>query len=222
MFSPSTTDNECRICALMSGSIPKQGYDQAWAENDHHFAMASVGALVLGWSLVFPKVHALNLLKNFTDPSFWRFVGSAHAAVEKRFGRSVIFEHGCQYNGSVTGCGTSHAHLHIVPLSAGLVEASKNYDPSLTWLSCKAKDIPRLVGGDEYLFVADSYDGENTPGAVTLLSEGRSQYFRRVIANMLGRSSEYDYKTHPHADLATRSTFLLRADINHLQQASAA
>jgi diadenosine tetraphosphate (Ap4A) HIT family hydrolase len=222
MFLPSTTGGECRICALASGSVSKQGYDQPWAENNHYLAMASVGALVPGWSLVFPKCHALNLLENLDEPSFWEFVGSAHAAVEKRYGRSVIFEHGCQYTGSPTGCGTSHAHLHIVPLSAGLVEASKKYDSSLTWLSCKAKDIPQLVRGDEYLFVADSYDGENTVGVVTLLSEGRSQYFRRVIADMLGRSDEYDYKTHPHTDVAARSAVLLRADINQLQQASAA
>ncbi|MEV8520923.1 hypothetical protein ABZR86_14090 [Dyella marensis] len=222
MFLPSTTGGECRICALALGSVPKQGYDQPWAENDRYFAMASVGALVPGWSLVFPKSHALNLLENLSAPSFWEFVGSAHAAIEQRYGRSVIFEHGCQYKGSLTGCGTSHAHLHIVPLGAGIVEASRNYDPSLIWAPCKAKDIPQLVRGDEYLFVADSYDGANTIGQVTLLSEGRSQYFRRVIADMLGRPGEYDYKTHPHADIAARAAALLRADMNQLQQASAA
>lgn len=222
MLLPTTPARACRICALASGAPPFHGYDRAWAEDELYFALVSVGALVPGWSLVFPKNHSHNLSRSYSDESLWSFVDRAHAAVERRYGQSVVFEHGSQYEGSQTGCGTSHAHLHIVPLGAGLMEAARNYDPSLQWQPCSAKDIHQKVAGREYLFVADRYRSAATFGNLALLEEGRSQFFRRVIASMLGRPTEFDYRQHPQAELANASTAQLLRDGAYPLQASAA
>lgn len=222
MSLSSNIERLCRICALAEGSSTSNGYDQAWAEDDLYFALVSIGALVPGWSLVFPKKHSLNLSSSYGDPEFWSFVDFAHAAVENRYGSSVIFEHGCQREGSQTSCGTAHAHLHIVPLDMGLVESARNYDPSLAWVSCAAKDIHAYVDGREYLFVADRYQGKSTRGSLAILIEGRSQYFRRVIAEMIGRPGEFDYRLHPQTNIATQSAAALSEYVMRPVQASAA
>ena len=222
MLPPTNSQRACRICGLASTPLPRHAYDRAWTEDELYFALVSVGALVPGWSLVFPKSHSLNLSLKYTEDSLWDFVGRAHSVVEARYGSSVIFEHGSQDDNSLTGCGTSHAHLHIVPLKKGLISAAEAFDSTVVWAPCSAREIGEVVAGREYLFVADDFRGAETIGKLAILSEGRSQFFRRVIASTLGRQSEFDYREHPQIDIANASANQLLGDAMQLLQVSAA
>lgn len=202
---------ECRICAIASGKYVLGEVDVPWLKDDRYLAFTSVGALVEGWSLAVPRAHSLNLLDDYTDSSFIDFVHAAVAAVEAVYGPVVVFEHGGQQEGSATNCGTSHAHLHIVPLGFSLQQAALEFDQELQWTSCSWSGLKECAGEQEYLFVADRFSGAETQGAVCILKEGQSQFFRRVIAAKLGRSDESNYRAHPNLPTARAGSKALRS-----------
>ncbi|GAB3359102.1 HIT family protein [Lysobacter tyrosinilyticus] len=200
----------CRLCAISRGDRSLGVIDQPWLESDKYMAFVSVGALVDGWTLIAPKEHTLNLSARYGDAEFEKFVRATIAVVEESYGAAVVFEHGGQEEASKTSCGTSHAHLHIVPLAFPLSARARDFDPALTWVECSAAGLEAIVGAREYLFVSDSYRADGC-GHVAILAEGRSQFFRRVIADELGRPQEFDYRIYPQLDVAERSARQLLA-----------
>lgn len=211
--------NTCRICAIASGHYALGEVDRPWLENDSYMVFASVGALVEGWSLAVPKRHCLNLLGDYSDARFTEFVRDAVSTVQSAYGSAVVFEHGGQSEHSSTSCGTSHAHLHIVPIKFSLQQAAVAFDDELRWLQCSLKNLKGLVGNQEYLFVADRYEGVDTKGDVCLLKKGQSQFFRRVIADQLGRTDESNYRTHPNLHTAEAGSDVLRSLSSRLKAA---
>lgn len=221
MLLGTGTEKCCRLCEIAGGSPEAKSIDRPWLSNDHHMTFVSVGALVPGWSLVAPKRHVLNLAEDYVDPFFWEFANKAAMLLEQHYGRCVAFEHGSQAQDSMTSCGTAHAHLHIVPAAYSLVEKAKEFDPSLVWERTFASEIADRAKGKEYLFVADRICGDQTEGHISLLEVGRSQFFRRVIAQELGRPDEFDYRTHPQLDTAEQSAkFLASVGLSVLDRAA--
>lgn len=211
--------SECRICNIASGQYALGDIDRPWLEDDRYLAFASVGALVEGWSLAAPRGHSLNLLEDYADTTFISFARQVTAAVEAIYGPAVVFEHGGQREGSATNCGTSHAHLHIVPITFSLQQEAVAFDEGLKWFRCSLKNIRERVGIQEYLFVADRYDGAETLGDVCILKDGRSQFFRQVIAKKLGRAHESNYRTHPNLTTAEAGSSALRVLSGRLKAA---
>lgn len=207
----------CRFCSIVTGPSAA-GVDTPWLEDDHYLAIASVGALVPGWSLVVPKGHAYNLLGDLQDTAFYDFLSNAVKRVESRYGPAVLFEHGGVSADSATSCGTAHAHLHIVPLSFDLAAAVAAEDPSLIWESVELTDLANVVGESEYLFFANRYRGRDTSGFVAKLATGRSQFFRKVIAAQIGCPTEYDYKVFPRLDVAMQTARSLAHDVSSISR----
>lgn len=203
---PTASRGTCRFCSIVEGTADIAAlHDSPWLKGEQYAAFVSVGALVKGWSLVAPRQHTLNLLSQYGSKAFFRFLDQAHRIVTKDFGPTVVFEHGSQHHLSQTSCGTAHAHMHLVPLSFSLESASEQFDETLRWQTCRATEISSVVAGNEYLFVADRYDSDATVGQLAILREGRSQFFRQVIATRLGCPDLFDYKTHPQYDLTKES-----------------
>ena len=201
---------ECRFCGYLAGRHSTHEADYPWVQNDDYAALVSVGALVPGWSLVCPVTHAFNLSRDFSSPAFWKFTDSVVDTCTSLHGPIRVFEHGACAAESLTSCGTAHAHLHIVPLDFSLVNEAVAFDPTRTWQNCRVTEIARFASGGEYLYMADSYDGEATEGYISLLQTGTSQFFRRVIANKLGCADKFDYRAHPNHDMADSSAVELR------------
>ncbi|MDH0170423.1 hypothetical protein N7367_02995 [Stenotrophomonas sp. GD04145] len=220
-MSKFAASQECRFCAIAGGALTDAELDSPWMADENNFALASVGGLVPGWSLVLPRNHCLNLGLHLQTDDFLAFVERAVRVVEAKFGRVAIFEHGCTSSSSLTSCGTAHAHLHIVPVSFDLEQASRSFDADLDWIECPVREIPRVAGEAEYLFVASAFNGRETRGMLACLSEGRSQFFRRVIALHLGRPSEFNYRTHPNRSESVRTAEILRAEMNSLKDLAA-
>jgi diadenosine tetraphosphate (Ap4A) HIT family hydrolase len=221
MVAMSPIEKSCRICAAASGAAASSEYDTPWLQGADYLAFASIGALVPGWSLVFPKDHHLNLAGDFAGDAFWSFVRDVHEVVETQFGHAVVFEHGAQHENSATGCGTDHAHLHVVPLRFSLANAAKEFDDSISWRSCKASEVNNVAQGREYLFVSDIFDGADTEGHIAILESGRSQFFRKVIASKLGCPLEFDYKSHRFEAIANATARTLRAAARGIRAAAA-
>lgn len=204
----------CRFCSFLNAAGQSDIFASQWLAASSYSALVSVGALVPGWSLVCPVRHDTNLSASghFTDRDFWSFVARAHDTIERAYGPCAVFEHGAQRSGSLTGCGTDHSHLHLVPLGFSLTEAAHAFDPLMRWQECRAADLASTVKGKEYLFVSDEFNGEETSGHVCMPEVPVSQFFRRVIAGKLGMGEFYDYKKHPMLEIAESSASKLRAN----------
>ncbi|MGR4895407.1 HIT family protein [Stenotrophomonas sp. LARHCG68] len=212
MSSVHMTD-ACRFCSIGAKASTASLVDKPWLEDDHYYAIASIGALVPGWSLIVPKKHSYNLVDHLENADFYKFVEAAVSRIESMYGPVLAFEHGSIAADSATSCGTAHAHLHLVPLSFALADAAVEADSSLAWDTVRLADLAQVVGGNEYLFVADRYNGRETTGLVTTLQAGRSQFFRRIIASHLGCPDEYDYKEFPRLEIAASTAISLSHDV---------
>lgn len=206
-----TKETDCRFCSYFN-SNSADPIDTPWLRDNDYCAMVSKGALVPGWTLICPVQHGYSLANHYQIPEFWNFSSKAEAIIRARYGNVQMFEHGAGHAGSLTGCGTDHAHLHLVPLAFSLSTEALRFDAALKWSLCKVSDIGERVEGREYLFVSDRFEGDRTKGLLCLLETPISQFFRRVVALRLGLREFYDYRRHPMLDIALSSATSLRSD----------
>ena len=202
----------CRFCSYFNGGSADE-VDTPWLTSNDYCALVSKGALVPGWSLVCPQRHTLGLASDYCRDDFWAFSAKAEAVIRSRYGHVCVFEHGASYVGSPTGCGTDHAHMHLVPLAFSLSTEALRFDEALHWSACRARDIGQKTMGREYLFVSDQFEGDQTTGLLCLLDSPVSQFFRRVVATRLGLREFYDYRRHPMMEIVRDSAHSLRTDV---------
>ncbi len=211
----------CRLCAISEG---RYAFDcDAPVISEHgYFGLASIGGFIPGWSLVSPSDHRHNLSAAYGSPELHRLTSAVVDAVTAEFGESAIFEHGSIRDGSATACGTSHAHLHVVPFSAGLADlAATSGDSSLVWAPTRLVDVARASEGHEYLFVANRYTGIETAGYLARLAEPRSQFFRRLLASHLKVPHLADYRVSPLEELSAATAERLRASAERTRRRAA-
>jgi ATP adenylyltransferase len=202
----------CRFCAIAAG-VAFTPYDRPILESDRYLAVASLGGFLPGWTLIIPRDHELNLSQRYADPAFLDFAAEVQRAVSTTFGNTVMFEHGANHAGSSTGCGTDHAHMHLVPLEASLTALATSYGTPDPWQRYPISELHRVAGA-EYLFVSDQFEHAKTSGLLQLLRAPRSQFFRRVIAEHLGMPGLADYRQEPLESLATSTATRLRDVLN--------
>lgn len=190
----------CRFCDIASyGKYYIEGVDEPFASNEDYVAIASIGALVEGWSLVVPKSHQFSMRNDFSNPLFREFVQSVSSKMFAQYGSLISFEHGANKVDSATACGTAHAHLHLVPFNDTLMPALE--ESSLEWVSCRTSEIASKSEGKEYLFYYELNKNDiwqDPIGYLSVLDYPISQFFRRLIAEKNGK--DYDYKTSPHLE----------------------
>src|ERR1017187_169925 len=195
----------CRFCGI-SDRMHGENFNLPIAESEHFFAMASIGSFVPGWTLVCPKRHYLNLADFYETAEFVEFSSRVGSAVVQAYGAPVVaFEHGCRHAGSLTGCGTDHAHLHLVPFYGNLGAAVRQFDPTSQWIAGRARDVNRLVGDQEYLLMAESVQGLGAAALMGPVEGPPSQYFRLALATALGQESRANYRVYPFTELATQT-----------------
>jgi diadenosine tetraphosphate (Ap4A) HIT family hydrolase len=204
--------HSCRFCTYFGGKGQKDGIDFPWLADDKYAALVSVGALVPGWTLICPIEHKLNMGEHYRTTEFWEFASQVEEVVRNRYGSTRVFEHGARATDSLTSCGIGHAHLHLVPLVFPLTIEALRFDPDKSWQPCSASQIEERTGGREYLFVSDQFEAKETKGLLCVLSEGTSQFFRRVIARRIGLNNFYDYRQYPMMDIGEASVRALRED----------
>jgi diadenosine tetraphosphate (Ap4A) HIT family hydrolase len=210
----SRLDRMCRFCGIPN-RIDAEKFDIPIAESEHFFAVASIGGFVPGWTLVCPKEHYLNLADLYGTAEFVEFSNRVGSAVSHAYGEPVVvFEHGCRHPGSLTGCGTNHAHLHLVPFRGSLEAVVRHFDPTGQWIAGRAQDVNLRVTGEEYLLMADSIKDLNMAALMRAVEVPQSQYFRIALASALGLdASRANYRAYPFVDLATQTASRLRADL---------
>lgn len=200
----------CRFCDIVFGEYQYNEIDEPFASNDEFFAIASIGALIEGWTLIIPKSHQLSMTNNYDSPLFTDFLGSVLPPLVHRYGPLIAFEHGANTEGSITACGTAHAHLHLVPFGESLLPELQNSE--MQWIECNASEIASKSGKDEYLFYSElGTQGiwQDLVGYLHVLENPAAQFFRHLIAGRIGKSEVSDYKRFPHFDTARQTRSIL-------------
>lgn len=200
-----------RFSWITGGNTPitAHPWDVEVAGNAQFAVIPSMGSLVPGWLLALPRAPKLNLSGLIEEhrSSLSKVIDQVEAKLEGLPGEVYCFEHGSMYNGSLAGCGVDHAHLHIVPLEFDLIAAAKIHD-DVEWSDLDAKNDPltQLPKDGEYIVIWRRSDGA---GLVGKPQKPTSQWVRRVIANSLGASEEWNYRTHPqHQNVQSTLTAL--------------
>jgi len=191
--------NNCRFCNIANGKFKYSEIDFPILENDKYMAFASIGALVPGWTLIVPRIHDVSMRTHYHDNSFKDFVRQTIACLKQSYPKLITFEHGANKKGSLTSCGTEHAHLHLVPYTESLL--SDMFNSGLIWTKCKVAEIEEIANGEEYLFYSEiNEDWSDTVGYLHILQKPISQFFRKIIASQIGHPEKFDYKVYPNLE----------------------
>lgn len=198
--------NNCRFCNIVIGKYQYAEIDPPFASNDAFVAIASIGALIEGWSLIIPKDHQLSMRNVYDKLQFKDFVETVIPLLVQQYGSLIAFEHGSNKEGSITACGTDHAHLHLVPYCESLF--SDLQSSGLRWVQCRVSEIASRVGSSEYLFYSKLGVKKvwNDPvGYLHVLEHPISQFFRQLIAARTGHAETSDYRRFPYLDAARQT-----------------
>ena len=191
---------ECRFCDIHSGNYHYKEIDQPFLKNTDFFAIASIGALVEGWSLIIPKDHQLSMKSCYQNKSFQKIVNDILPSMKHKYGNIIAFEHGANKEGSLTACGTDHAHMHLVPFGSLHKDMM---DSGLKWKKCLSSDIGERINNKEYLFyvnLENIVNWKNPEGYLHVLNYPISQFFRTLIATKIGKLDVSNYKDFPHLE----------------------
>lgn len=202
----------CRFCEISEGINELALHDKPFLRSTDAFAIPSIGALVEGWSLVCPVKHSYAIRELYDDDDFMSFVRNANDRVQAVYGNTILFEHGSSYAESLTGCGTDHAHLHIVPFDG--ISLDDLLKTGLDWKKTNAKEIAKLSTEKEYLFICTNpleFELE-IEGYLHIVEKPSSQFFRRLIANKLGNTVNFNYKNNPLINVANKSASKLASE----------
>lgn len=203
----------CRLCDITNGIYNYGEIDRPFFESTSYISIASIGAMVEGWSLVLPKKHCYSMKSDYGKYEFLEAVSETANLLTALYGSLIIFEHGANSAISKTSCGTAHGHLHLVPFSESLSESIRLH--SSKWIECESNQIRELVNDQEYLFYADADEFlcKRQNGLLLILDQPISQFFRNVIAKRIGLSKMANYKDYPFLNNA----LMTRNKLNEFQ-----
>jgi len=196
---------ECCLCSQIAGrrenDLISQLLDEAnyvrriGIESENFVAIPSLGPLVPGHTLVCPKSHLKNLavLPNTVHQEFDAFRKRVSVLLVSLFRAPIhFFEHGsAPQEGSRVLCTVEHAHLHLVPTSAVVLDQLVGRQP---WriLASGLSGLQKERPSGEYLYY-ESPEGER------FLATGEafeSQYMRRIFAAALG-AKDWNWRDNP-------------------------
>lgn len=190
---PDRASGYCPFCEAAELSR----HDVAWFnkpiyETPNFTVLPSLGAMVKGWLLVSPKQHVLNssLISRELRSEFRDLLAYTREHVVRAFGSVAVFEHGASAEGSLTGCGLDHAHVHCVALPFSLQEAVEGDSANLRWSRCSGIDSLISIQMD-YLAIEEQSAGT----WICFPKIPISQFFRRIIAAKLGIVDRFNYQT---------------------------
>lgn len=189
-------------------------WDRVLAASRSFVSFPSLGALVPGWLLVVPRRRMINL-RAATAPEqleLLAFMSSLASRLRVFPGDLYCFEHGSELIGGPVGCGVDQAHLHIVPLEFDLIDAALSADDAaVSWTEPKVADSfwSTLPAQGEYVSIWRPSDLKGVSG---IMSQPRSQWVRRLIAEKVGKGAAWNYKSHPDVQNLLHTVSTLRSD----------
>ena len=184
---------QCLFCRIRRKPAPQRAWhDQILAEVDGLAVLPGLGAQRVGYLLIVPQPHVFSFGEMSTTElgRVERLLDILTTALEHAYGPTVVFEHGACANGGRGGNCIDHAHLHVVPTAAPLLD-----------LALQERPFSALAGIAELRRFADNpylalrSQNRQWYGASGVGAEG--QYFRRFIGRALARPHDWDYTISP-------------------------
>lgn len=191
-----------RFSPLLSGKEKNtELWDTVIYENDDILCVPTLGSIVPYWLLIIPKLpsfcFAEREAKGCTRLS--ETLGEVIDNLNLPSDQTLWFEHGAVHSGSVNGCGVDYAHAHIIvqpEFSFSLFSETVFRNFQGNWAvfdSLKGFPTPSsfsdyfIFGYKNFSFI--SYDTD----------DAGPQFFRRVIANLVGLDEQWDYRKFTHS-----------------------
>jgi diadenosine tetraphosphate (Ap4A) HIT family hydrolase len=192
---------ECDFCDEFSGGM-RNYFSQLYvpvlrcrimSSSDNFNVLPTLGQIVEGHTLIAPKAH-YTAAADFPAqllPELKSVVDLVQSGIAATYGRSIVFEHGMR-GCSPGGCGVTHAHIHVLPLTPtndpiDLIKAAYSFKTicDLGQIADTNTNTPYLYYEDtsstKYIFEADSLP---------------SQYVRQLLARSVG-SRDWDWRNFP-------------------------
>lgn len=175
---------------------PLSVFDEPVVSTADAVAVPSLGSMVPGWTLLIPRRLAASFAA--LEPEERSALSDLRTLIITKLSRTFAgtvyeFEHGPAHFGGVLGCGVDQAHLHLVPLEFDLLKSALSIAGDVIKLPAEVSDGWRLVPkGCDYVYVRNT---KTNVGTVVLPSTPKSQAIRRIIADRLGSSEIWDYRT---------------------------
>ena len=173
--------------------------------SDKNFILIpTLGSVSPLWMLFLPK----SLFLNFAQVSMnykIRPIPTIANILSENFGYNkefIWFEHGATTSGAVPGSNVDHGHIHVI------------LEPNFTFKSFQKKvlsmdnrnwkSVPAETAYDNRNWQKDylAFGNKNTAFWTNLNSPKISQFFRKAIAELVGRADEWNYRKFPHHEHA--------------------
>jgi hypothetical protein len=186
-----------RFESILKNHKPSSIYDVILMDLDKIVVTPTLGSIVPNWLLAIPRTCVVNFAAHGTSPS--EVVASVASRLNLRMDQVIWFEHGSSAAGSAVGCGVDYAHLHILVEPAFDFDTFKNQAVarvSLPWREGRGNCLSSLPVEESYL-VAGS--GDEFIFATSVEVAG-SQFFRKIVAELVGQPTRWNYKEYPHID----------------------
>lgn len=197
----------CRFCNIVNSEYLYGDIDKPFAESESYIAISSIGAFIEGWTLIVPKKHVLSMREIYHDEEYQQFFNIVYNKINKIYGKAIIFEHGSSYEGSLTACGTNHAHIHIVPIDSSVKREIQSFK-SMEWKKRNISKLSMLNKNTEYLYyyeMNEQISWTEINGYLHIVTNPTSQFFRKILAMKIGGNIDFDYKKNPQLDITLRT-----------------
>lgn len=206
-------DKDCRFCKIFSGIKELGEIDDPIEKNKDFISIISVGSFIEGWVLIIPKSHVYSMKDIYESNSFIEIANLMIDKIKKVYDKKcIIFEHGANCEGSVTACGTNHAHIHVIPYDKSLLPDILRDNKS--WIKCNMNQVKEIVKDKEYWLYGEKVtDITKAKVYIHIINEyeKESQYFRKILAIKEGIGiDKYDYKKYNFYETAHSSYLKLK------------
>jgi len=171
--------------------------------NDSRWAVVpTLGSLVPGWLLLIPRTPVLSVARLGEVERRAAFnLASELSEHLIAFGpQRLLLEHGPNREESNVGCGVDQAHLHVVVTSSDLFGIVL-CDPDVHWEEVSVRDPWHGLSKRQEYYLISNFERSY----VGFAAKSQSQYFRRKIAQAIGKSDCWDYRSWPHYEHAQRT-----------------
>jgi ATP adenylyltransferase len=183
-----------RFASLLQGQqASSEVWDTVLLETDEFIVAPTKGSIIPDWLLLIPKRPALNYAEIVRSGLSNPIEFGATIASEN----FVWFEHGASHLGSEVGCGVDYAHVHLLlnpefsmsMFAAEVAELSSRH----LWGDVKTAEVYASVSASEDYY---AFGDASNARLLTGKNLGR-QFFRKVVANLVGEPDAWDYRSFP-------------------------
>lgn len=184
----------------------RPAYDTVLAEIHDCIIVPSLGSIVPGWLLLIPKEWHLN----FADWERGRDRTAVSIIYDYLSSRNILpqrliwFEHGAHESNSAIGCGVEHAHMHLlIDPPFNFIEFGGRSRQALPYAAWKRIEPLKALKTDGRSYLRMGVESEAFFS--NSVDQAGSQFFRKVISNLVGQPNDWDYRTAHHSQNIERT-----------------